>query len=272
MSSTAASPWLFSLPFAQFKRDPRFYFRYDAIHFFFNLVVLATFYFSHYHRALQVPLWAFPWVFLLATYLHIVANLFIHNAVHGNFPRPINRVVGELLGLVIITRFASWEIVHRRHHRYSDDRERDPHPIVPNFFRYVVFTITNVEKQLQQEYLDIHGDTPATRRYEKWRARLSYITNLTLLACWCTVLGPTVFLTIFLPTSLLGALFVIHFNWCTHNATSPSEDFKPVNLDTGYYWWGNRIFFGIYMHANHHRMARLFNPMNFKARDATAHA
>lgn len=31
----------------------------------------------------------------------------MHNCTHGNLPRSINRVVGEILGLIILIRFAS---------------------------------------------------------------------------------------------------------------------------------------------------------------------
>jgi stearoyl-CoA desaturase (delta-9 desaturase) len=33
-----------------------------------------------------------------------------------------------------------------------------------------------------------------------------------------------------------------------------------VNLDHGYYKVGNLLWHGIYMHANHHKRAGLFNP------------
>ena len=52
----------------------------------------------------------------------------------------------------------------------------------------------------------------------------------------------------------------MHFNWSTHNAFSPTRDFKPVNLNHGYYWIGNKLFFGIYMHANHHKRTNVLNP------------
>lgn len=52
----------------------------------------------------------------------------------------------------------------------------------------------------------------------------------------------------------------------THNALAKNGDFKPVNLDSGIYWLGNRLLFGIYMHANHHRKASVFNPLKMEAR------
>ena len=42
------------------------------------------------------------------------------------------------------------------------------------------------------------------------------------------------------------------------------EDFKPVNLNHGYYKIGNLIWHGIYWHANHHKRANLFNPGKMK--------
>ena len=35
---------------------------------------------------------------------------------------------------------------------------------------------------------------------------------------------------------------------------------QPVNIDTGFYKIGNLLWHGIYMHANHHKRAGLFNP------------
>ena len=67
--------------------------------------------------------------------------------------------------------------------------------------------------------------------------------------------------TIHLPAQVLGWMFVMHFNWVTHNALAKDGNYYPVNLDSGYYWLGNRIFFGIYMHGNHHKRANVFNPL-----------
>ena len=57
-----------------------------------------------------------------------------------------------------------------------------------------------------------------------------------------------------------GFFHLVHFNWSTHNAFSKDQDFKPVNLNHGYYRIGNLLWHGIYMHANHHKRAGMFNP------------
>lgn len=257
-----------SLPYAQFKRDPRFYVKYDTAVALVAVGIIVALQLGGYR-----PPSFEPWMLVLnlpALYLMILAHAFAHNASHGNFPRPINRLVGEICGFVVLSKFASWEIPHRRHHRYSDDPLRDPHPAERRFWRYAYNTLINVEKQLQQEYFDVHGDTPANRRYEKLRSLWSFATGLVIAAAWLTLLGPGLFVFVYLPAFFLSGLFVIHFNWTGHNAHTADGKIEPVNLDTGWFWIGNRIFFGIYYHANHHRMARAFNPMKLPTRRAEA--
>jgi hypothetical protein len=84
---------------------------------------------------------------------------------------------------------------------------------------------------------------------------------LPLLLAWYLILGTEAFLFLFVPAQALGWLHVAHFNWATHNAMSKDGDYKPVNLDHGLYWFGNRVLFGLYMHANHHKRANIFNPL-----------
>lgn len=224
------------------------------------------------------PQWE-PWMWALlpATfYVHVLMNVTVHNCCHGNLPRSINRLVGEVFGVLVLTRYASWEIIHQRHHRYSDDPERDPHHVLPNFWVFLARTmLINVESQLQQIQYDQFGDTPGHRRYEKLRAVVSFGTMVVLLAAYFMFLGPDLFLRIFVPTQALGWLVVAHFNWATHNAHDPNGDYHPVNLDHGLYWIGNRIWFGLYMHGNHHKRANVFNPLRMEqvlARRAAARA
>ncbi|MDI1474991.1 fatty acid desaturase [Polyangium sp. y55x31] len=257
---TAIVSTLTSLPFTQLRRNRYFYLWYDGFYLLLCGTLVALMVTTGF-RGL-VPAWdARLWLVLpLACHLQILCSVFIHNATHNNFPRPINRIVGELCGMVVLTRFASWEVIHQRHHRYSDDVAKDPHPVLPSYFKFLVNTIVNVEHQLQQIYFDLYGDTPENRRYERLRAYVSYGTNLLLIATWFLFLGKVGFFFLFVPASIVGFVHLVHFNWSTHNAFSPSADFKPVNLDHGYYKIGNWLWFGIYMHANHHKRAGMFNP------------
>lgn len=249
-----------SLPYKQFRQNRFFYLWYDGTYAVLIFAAIALMMATGWQGVAAEWSWSLLLWLPLVTYAQIVAHIFVHNATHKSWPRPVNRLVGELCGVWVLTRFASWEVVHQRHHQYSDNPERDPHPVVPNFWKYALNTIVNVESQLQQAYYDAHGDTPESRRYERLRAVVSFGVGMMLIWTWLMFWGPAFFFGVFLPAAVLGGLHVIHFNWSTHNGFSPTQDFRPVNLDHGVYWLGNRIFFGIYYHANHHRRPGLFNP------------
>jgi len=257
--SSSLSRFFTAHPSLLFRKERRFYLAYDATWAVLCVAALAAMARFHVFAVAGRPSWAWLGIFPIAVYLGIAAHLCMHNAVHGSFPRSVNRLVGEVCGFIVIVRFASWVVVHLRHHRWADDRERDPHPNFRSFWKTTLHTVVNVERQLMQEYYDQWGDTAENRAAEAFRARVSYGTNLVLLAAWAVFLGPWAFALIFLPANLLAALFVIHFNWVTHNAGG-AEPFTPVNLDRGYYRIGNFLFAGIYMHATHHQHPHLFNP------------
>jgi stearoyl-CoA desaturase (delta-9 desaturase) len=83
------------------------------------------------------------------------------------------------------------------------------------------------------------------------------------------VLGAPVFWVLFMPSFVFAALFVMFFNWAGHNAHAEGATIEPTNLDHGAFWILNRMFFGIFYHGNHHKMARMFNPMNLPLRAAS---
>lgn len=258
---TAIAATLKSLPYTQFRKNRHFYLWYDGVYaVLFAAVLLAMRAVGHQPLVTE---WDPRLLVLLPIVCHaqILCSVWIHNCTHNSFPRAINRLVGELCGVVVLTRFASWEIIHQRHHRFSDDVEKDPHAVIPSYWKFVWHMVVNVEKQLQQQYMDTFGDSPENRRHEKIRALVSFGTGALLVACWLTFLGPVVFFMLFLPATVIGILHLAHFNWSTHDGFSPTANFRPVNLDHGFYWLGNRIWHGIYFHANHHKKTGLFNPM-----------
>lgn len=260
MSVAAIASTFTSLPFAQYRRNRYFYLYYDGFYAVLCLALLAAMQATQFTPWLTAWDWRVAVLLPLACQAQILCSVFIHNCTHNNFPRAINRLVGELCGVAVLTRFASWEVIHQRHHRYSDDVEKDPHPVVNGYWKFALQTIVGVEHQLQTIYFELFGDTPANRRYERFRAYVSYGTNLLLIATWYRFLGPIGFFGVFVPASIVGFLHLIHFNWSTHNGFSPKQDFGPVNLDHGFYKLGNALWHGIYFHANHHRKPSMFNP------------
>jgi stearoyl-CoA desaturase (delta-9 desaturase) len=255
-----------TLPHVLFRRSPSFYLKYDLswlIALSSSILVMEV---------LKTPTiaptwhWYFVLVLPVVLYAHILCNVFIHNACHSNFPKTINRVLGEIFGIVVLTRFASWEIIHARHHKYPDDTDRDPHALDQSYWRFIFRLFAGIERQLQRTYYETHGDTPENHRREHIRTMISYATTAMVLAVWWRLLGNVGFFFFYIPATIIGWLHVMHFNWVTHNALARNGDFKPVNLDSGIYWLGNRLLFGIYMHANHHRKASVFNPLKMDAR------
>ena len=256
---------LTSLPFTQFRKNRYFYLWYDGFYAALCVALITAMHAGGYEPFIQSWDNRFWLILPLACYAQILCSVFIHNCTHNSFPRPINRLVGELCGVVVLTRFASWEVIHQRHHRFSDNTDNDPHPVVPSYWAFLLKTVVGVERQLQRIYFEVHGgDTPENRRYEKYRAYASYTTNLLLIYTWFMFLGPIAFGFFFVISALVGFLHLVHFNWSTHNAFSAEKDFRPVNLNHGLYKLGNFLCFGIYMHANHHKRTNIFNPAKMK--------
>ncbi len=252
-------------PSSIFRRNPWFYFYYDGAWLCILLMsILAMYSVGWTGFGLDWGLYLIP-MLLGAIYVQILCSVFIHNASHINWPKSINRIVGEICGVIIMTRFASWEILHRRHHAFSDDEEKDPH-YVPGkgYWRFVrVIMAKNLEANLHQQYFERFGDTPKHRRREVWRSILSYTTMLVLFYTWYMALGSALFWAVLAPSAIAGILHISHFNWITHRGDTDGP-YEPVNLDDGIYRLGNRLCFGLYYHANHHASAGLFNPMHYR--------
>jgi fatty acid desaturase len=257
-------------PINHFKQSRWFYPVYDGTWLVGMCLLIGTLLAVGY----QAPVASFaefdPAYFLalpFVTYFLILCNVFAHNVAHRNFPKAINRLVGEIVGFFVLTRYASWEIIHLRHHRYSDQPGKDPHDCVPGFWlHFLPYFVLNVEKQLKQNFYDHHGgDTPENRRFEKMRALLSFATGAALIATFYVVAGAPLFCLILVPAEIITIVHLAHFNWSTHNGFSAARDYGPINIDRGFYYIGNRIFFGIYYHDNHHRMVKAFNPMRVGA-------
>ena len=97
-------------PFQQFKKDRHFYLRYDAFYLAACVGISALMLVTHFPSITAGVEWK-PWHFAVGVpvilYFLICAHLWIHNATHGNFPKAINRLVGEVLGVIVFVRYAS---------------------------------------------------------------------------------------------------------------------------------------------------------------------
>ena len=254
---------LLTQPSVMFRRNRSFYFIYDGAWLVLLGSILAALKLSGWQGLGVGWGWHLVPMFVVAAYIQVLCGVFIHNCTHSNWPRAINRLVGEICGVIVMTRYASWEILHRRHHKYADDEEKDPHYVGPSFFRFLMETmLINLERNLQSQFFELWGGkTSENVRREQLRSVVSFGTMVVLFATWHTLLGPAVFWAVFLPSALFGIVHVAHFNWATHDAKNPDGDYRPINIDSGLFWLGNRLCFGLYYHANHHKKANMFNPM-----------
>ncbi len=258
-------PFFLRQPSADFLRDAYFYFKYDLTWAGLFAGAIALMWSLGWHGVGLEWGWHVLPIALGASYVQLTANAFIHNCAHQNWPRALNRLIGEVLGVIVGTRYASWEILHRRHHMFSDDLTKDPHPVGRSFWRFFwEKMLVNLERNLHQQYHEIWGDTPALRRRERIKTWVSIGTGAMLFVFWYALLGPVGFFAVYVPALAVGVLHLTHFNWATHNALGEGE-LKPVNLDTGIFWLGNRLLFGAYMHANHHAYVTVFNPLRLDA-------
>ena len=83
------------------------------------------------------------------------------------------------------------------------------------------------------------------------------------LVFWFLLLGPSVFVLLYVPSYIFNYFFFSHFNYYTHRLDPNSREgqFEVLNLSDGYYYrLTNLIFFGIYHHRTHHSKPYLFNP------------
>ncbi len=253
---------MFSVPSSAFRKTPYFYFLYDGAWVLICVAVMATCTAVGWNGFDVEWGWHVLGLLAVATYAQIIGSGTIHNAAHRNWWRPANRLIGELAGIVVMTRFASWEILHTRHHQFSDDPEKDPHYAIPGFWRFFFkIMLGNLEPNIRQQYLEVWGDTPKYRTLDRVRSVVSFSTMIVLATAWYYVLGPVLFAGVFAPSAVLGAIHISHFNWITHRGDKQDGDYRPVNLDHGLYWLGNRVCFGLYFHGTHHENPRVFNPM-----------
>jgi fatty-acid desaturase len=261
----------------QFGTDPYFFLRYYAtclILFFVLDVGLLVFYQSN---PLHLPYAHWQWLLIpVGCYLGGLSAVFIHNATHGSFrPRWLNRVIGEITGHHQLYGFLGWRTSHIIHHRYPDDPDRDPHPSL--HLCYSEFSKrmrTSLSRVLTKNYFDVWPNDRKHRRIWKLKNFCGFGGMLMRLAFWYLLLGPSLFVFLYLPSYAFNYFFFTHFNYFTHRP-SPTKNgtFEVHNLDHGpYYTIMNLTHFGIYFHKNHHVKPFLFNPRSLdrKAKESSA--
>lgn len=207
---------------------------------------------------------SFHWIYLSAIPVAILLTFpltaLLHSASHGSLrPKWLNRPVGELVGLMQLSGFAQWKIVHVVHHKHADDPDLDPHP--PQFKSYWEFTKGMRESAIKayaKFYLKTFGDNNESGAELKRFGMMAKLDQSARVLLWYLVLGPQLFTFLFLASIVFKMFHYAWFNYITHRPTGNEIEVK--NLDSNLYYIINRIAFGLYYHKNHHLYPLLFNP------------
>lgn len=227
-----------------------------------SLVLLQVFFLVDWHSYTNFQL-SYKGLLLLPLGLIIGVQIpaIMHNCVHGNFKQKwMNRVVGELAGIYILLGMAAFEINHRMHHVHSDT-DLDPHnPEGKPFFSFFFANNFGGTEPVLRKFLQFHGDTGKNRLIFKAIVFFHFINVPLRILFWLFLLGPSLFLTFFLPSYLFHMFVFAHINYYTHE-TFDGGPAEVYNLNSNlYYRFVNFFGSGVYFHKNHHINPNHYNP------------
>ena len=247
---------------AAFRSDPYFLTRYFSFH---TLVLIAlaailvsvkgfAFNYSfHYSQIFHLP---------FAVLIGIQVPVLMHNCMHGNLKnKTLNLICGELSGMFALMSLGILRINHTLHHAFADSHN-DPHdPSGKNFITFFFVSQLTGARIIEQRYLDYHGRALKNRAIFKFNIVLHYGGHFLRLFVWYMILGPELFVTLYMPAFLVYSLAFAHVNYITHRMNEKGET-EIINKDDNlYYNFINYIGSGVYYHKNHHEYPKLMNPM-----------
>lgn len=202
----------------------------------------------------------------LAFIFGVQVPVILHNAVHYNIkPRKLNELVGELCGFFVLFGMGPFRISHILHHAHADDKELDPHPPMgKSFLHFLGTTQLNTIRVIAKQYFSIHGRNPGTLSIMISQMSFYYVGLLLRAVCWYLMLGPTIFITFYIPAYLANLIVFAHINFATH-VTHEDGQVEIINLNHNlYYRVMNILSSGAYFHKNHHIRPKLYNPSTMK--------
>ncbi len=210
----------------------------------------SAFAFHPWHLALSMLAIPFGWW----------VSSVMHNTGHGNFPRGVNRVLGEFAGAWLGYGLTNFTLIHSLHHAYAD-HEHDP--VSPRGHGFVGFLLSPMgiaTKRARRWLRERHEGKPA---YE-WTARgewLFFQVNLALRVAWWLVLfGPSVFVCFYVVSICSNVTMLAHINFACHR-DHPDGSVEVVDLDEGlYYRLANAVTRGGYFHRSHHASPSVLDP------------
>ena len=186
---------------------------------------------------------------------------------HNNFkPLWINSFIGEFCALQQLSAgFPVFRFIHNEHHSHADEPHRDPPPPAGyTFWEFIDISRFLIKTRLTEIYLDNWGDSAKSRQDWQVQNYLLLCSRLMKTFFLFSLLGPKVFVLLFIPSYLANVFLFATFNYFTHHKKA-DETYEILNLDHNlYYKFCNKTLFGVMYHKNHHLRPRLFNPMDME--------
>lgn len=244
-------------------RSDRFYLtKYFAAHTAI-LILLSLFLLK-----LQGLTWHFKYspVYLLCFPLSIIMGIqvpvLMHNCMHGNLKsKTANLIYGELSGFFALMSLGILRINHTLHHAFSDTIN-DPHdPSEKSFWKFFFTSQLTGARIIEEKFLEYHGRSNFNKVLFKLNIAVHYGSHILRLFVWYLLLGPEMFVFLYIPSFIVYSLAFAHVNYITHARNEKGETEILNKNDNFYYKFINFIGSGVYFHKNHHEHPKLLNPM-----------
>jgi fatty acid desaturase len=234
------------------------------------VAVAAVALFANYYENLPTAiLFTLP---IAGIYFGMLAVQLIHLAAHQNFrPRWLNRVVGEILSIHLLSGFPSFVVLHLLHHQNPDDPELDPHPNGDlSFLAYFLSIKGKLRSHFAKRFFLLWGESPRTRFIWNLGQILLPLHRVMRAAILLAVGGPVGFTLFFLPSFIANHLTFAHINYFTHERQEDGS-VRIVNLNHNWLYRGlNILMLGGYLHRNHHEAPWLWHPGHYVEKKESA--
>ncbi|MBY0412831.1 MAG: fatty acid desaturase [Bdellovibrionales bacterium] len=189
----------------------------------------------------------------------------MHNCVHDNLrSKKLNFIIGELSCFFVLMSLGIIGINHTLHHAHADSHE-DPHNPAKKTFLQFFFTslVTGVEI-IGNKYYRFHSKSTRTKILYNSSICMHYAGIFLRLGLWFLLLGPTLFISFFIPAFFFYVFAFAHVNYITHIIDEEGKA-QIININSNiYYKLINFIGSGVYYHKNHHLNPRCYNPKYYK--------
>lgn len=199
-------------------------------------------------------------------YFGMLHTALIHNCAHNNFkPRFLNRILGEILSLHMMSGYPGFVIIHLQHHKHADNSELDPHPNDNlTYWQYLNGLKKNLKKSFLRLYTETWGNDEESLKIWAWVRYLLPLNRILRAFLILLLFGPVGFSFFYIPSYISSQLTYAHVNYYTH-ARQEDNSVKIINMNHNIiYKVLNKVLIGIYFHKNHHDKPRAFNPQNIK--------